>query len=78
MDVLFDPLVQRGSQLLELVEALLALSVEQRVSGRRFGEDVVQLGDVRNDGLLVGFGGINIYKKETRNKKSIMNLFRGR
>ena len=61
--VLPDPLVERGGKLFKLLELGLGLGIEQRVAGGRLGEHIVQLGDVGDDGLLVWFGGINIYKE---------------
>ena len=65
-DVLLDPVVERRRQLAELLQLLLALGVEQRVTGWGLREHVVQLGHVRDDGLLVWFGGINICKSGMR------------
>ena len=55
-------MVERRRQLAELLQLLLARLVEQRVTGWGLREHVVQLRHVRNDGLLVWFGGINICK----------------
>ena len=62
--VLPDPLMERGGKLFKLFKLGLGLSIEQRVAGGRLGEHIVQLGDIGDDGLLVWFGGINIYKLE--------------
>ena len=59
-DVLLDPVVERRRQLAELLQLLLALGVEQRVTGWGLREHVVQLGHVRDDRLLVRLGGIDI------------------
>ena len=59
-DVLLDPVVERGGELAELLQLLLALGVEQRVAGWGLREHVVQLRDVRYDRLLIRLGGINI------------------
>ena len=62
--VLPDPLVERGGKLFKLFKLGLGLSIEQRVAGGRLWEHIVQLGNIGDDGLLVWFGGINIYKLE--------------
>ncbi len=59
-DVLLDPVVERGGELPVVLDLLLCLGVEQRVARGRLREHVVELGDVRDDRLLVRFGGINI------------------
>ena len=55
-----DPLVERGGKLFKLFKLLLGLSIEQGVAGGRLGKHVIQLGHVRDDRLLIRFGGINI------------------
>merc|ERR550532_2153302 len=59
--VLPDPLVERGGKLFKLLKLFLRLRVKERVARWRFWEHVIQLGDIRNDRLLVRFGGIDIF-----------------
>ena len=72
--VLADPDVQGGREVAEMLQLLLAFGVEERVAGRRLGEDVIQLGDIRNDRLLVWFGGINICKGGEKKSKMAFKL----
>lgn len=59
-DVLPDPHVEGGGKLFKLFEFPLSLGIEEWMAGRRVGEDIIELGDIGDDRLLVRFGGINI------------------
>ena len=59
-DVLPDPLVELGGKLSKLFKFLLCLGIKQRMTWWRVGEDIIELGNVGDDRLLVRFGGINI------------------
>ena len=59
-DVLPDPHVEGGGKLFKLFKFPLSLGIEERMAGGRLGEDIIELGDVGDDRLLVRFGGINI------------------
>ena len=52
--------MEGGGKLFKLFEFPLGLSIEQGMAGRRVGEDIIELGDIGDDRLLVRFGGINI------------------
>ena len=60
--VLPDPVMERGGKLFKLFKLGLGLGVEQRMARWGLGEHIVQLGNIGDDGLLVWFGGINIWK----------------
>ena len=52
--------MEMGGKLFKLFKFLLCLSIEQRMAWWRVREDVIELGNVGDDRLLVRFGGINI------------------
>ena len=58
--VLPYPLVEGGGKLFKLFKFPLGLGIEEGMAGRRVGEDIIELGDIGDDRLLVRFGGINI------------------
>ena len=58
--VLPDPLMERGGKLFKLVKLLSSLSIEEWMARGRLRENIIQLGNIRNDRLLIRFGGINI------------------
>ena len=58
--VLPNPLVKGGGKLFKLFKLFLSFSIEKWMTRGWFGENVIQLGHVRDDRLLIRFGGINI------------------